>query len=342
MANLKRASRQLFSRSDDERFENLDALQEHCRQMQQTSNVLWQMPNTVQTAAMNGGLGVQIGNDGEYLMNDWSFGQVCSLAEVHKETVNRLAPDTAARVLRETLPSGSKPLQLLTQGNSLRAIHGTSYTRLFDADLIEMVREVADGFHAPPKGFNGATGLYAGQQDMFAFLIDNSAWVDIGGEQFAPGFFFWNSEVGRRTVGVETFWYQRICANHIVWDAIEVVSYSRKHTANVDDAVQEIRSIIGRLVANRNARRDAFAKKMQTAMETKLGNDAEEVTKSLSGRGIPMNYIKEAVTMMSAQSGSYTLFNAVDALTRMTGRLTNAGDRTEQDARIGSLLALAV
>ncbi len=55
-----------------------------------------------------------------------------------------------------------------------------------------------------------------------------------------------------------------------------------------------------------------------------------------------MNYIKEAVTLMSAQSGSYTLFKAVDALTRMTGRLTNAGDRAEQDARIGSLLALAV
>ena len=66
------------------------------------------------------------------------------------------------------------------------------------------------------------------------------------------------------------------------------------------------------------------------------------VHKSLSGRGIPMNYIKEAVTLMSAQSGSYTLFKAVDALTRMTGRLTNAGDRAEQDARIGSLLALAV
>jgi hypothetical protein len=342
MANLKRASRQLFSRPDDERFEDLDALHNHCRQMQRTSNVHWQMPNTVQAAAMEGGLGVQIGNDGAFLMNDWSFGQICSLAEVHKETVNRLAPDTAARVLRETLPSGHKPLQVFTQGNSLRAIHGTSYTRLFDADLIEVVRNVADGFHGPPKGFNGATGLYAGQQDMFAFLIDDSGWVDIGGEQFAPGFFFWNSEVGRRTVGVETFWYQRICANHIVWDAIEVVSYSRKHTANVDDAVQEIRAIIGRLVDKRNLRRDAFAKKMQTAMETSLGHDAEEATKALTGRGIPMNYVKDAVQAMAAQGGKYTLFQAVDALTRMTGRLTNAGDRTEQDARIGNLLTLAV
>ena len=57
---------------------------------------------------------------------------------------------------------------------------------------------------------------------MFAFLIDDSAWVEIGGEQFAPGFFVWNSEVGRRTIGVETFWFQHVCANHIVWDAIEL------------------------------------------------------------------------------------------------------------------------
>ncbi len=68
---------------------------------------------------------------------------------------------------------------------------------------------------------------------MFAFMIDNDSWVDIEGEQFAPGFFIWNSEVGRRTVGIETFWFQRICGNHIVWDATEVVSYKRKHTANV-------------------------------------------------------------------------------------------------------------
>lgn len=131
----------------------------------------------------------------------------------------------------------------MTRDERIRSIHGVAYTRLYDADILDVVIDEADDFNPPPVGLNGGTGLYAGEQDMFAFLVDNHSWVDIGGEQFAPGFFVWNSEVGRRTVGIETFWYQRVCANHIVWDATEVVSYSRKHTANVLEAVDDMATV---------------------------------------------------------------------------------------------------
>jgi hypothetical protein len=177
--------------------------------------------------------------------------------------VNRLRPETATQVLTETIPNGMKPFQILTRNDRIRSIHGVSYTRLFDADVLDIVIEEADGFNPPPVGLNRGTGLYAGEQDMFAFLIDDQSWVDIGGEQFASGFFVWNSEVGRRTVGVETFWYQRVCANHIVWDATEVVSYRRKHTANVWEALEDIRVCLARLVQSRDRRKDGFAKTVQ-------------------------------------------------------------------------------
>ena len=139
------------------------------------------------------------GDDGAFEMNDWSFGQLCRLSGVAKETVNRLSPDTAARVFAETLPRGNKPLQLFTLGGQLRSIHAASYTRLHNADLLDVVKEVAGDFQPPPKGFNGATGLYGGEQDMFCFLIDPTGWTEIDGEAFAPGFFLWNSEVGCRS-----------------------------------------------------------------------------------------------------------------------------------------------
>lgn len=341
MANLKRASAQLFSRPDDERFPSFEDLAQHCRSVRDQSQERWQMPGSVSPDDLGGTLGLRVGDEGDFALNDWSFGQLCGLADVQKETINRLRADTAARVLKETLPTGTKPVQVLTQGNKVRSIHGASYTRLFDADLLDVVRDTADGFGPPPVGFNGATGLYAGEQDMFAFLIDDTAWVDIDGEQFAPGFFVWNSEVGRRTVGVETFWFQRICSNHIVWDAVEVVSFSRKHTAKVGDSLFEIRQIIERLVQKRNDRRDAFVKSIRTAMDTQLG-DADETLKALSGRGIPAKLIKDAIETVSAETSRFTVFNMVDALTRSTRKHTNAGDRIDQDARIGSLLALAV
>ena len=36
-------------------------------------------------------------HDLAFQMNDWSFGQLCRLAKVHRETVNRVSADTATR-----------------------------------------------------------------------------------------------------------------------------------------------------------------------------------------------------------------------------------------------------
>jgi L-amino acid N-acyltransferase YncA len=185
-----------------------------------------------------------------------------------------------------------------------------------------------------------ATGLYCGEQDMFCFLIDPTGWAEINGEAFAPGFFLWNSEVGRRSVGVQTFWFQAVCANHIVWDAVEVVEFSRKHTANVHESLNEIRSAILNLVDKRDQRRDGFVTVIKKAMESTLGEDSDEVLKTLKGHGVTQALAKRAIES-ARQRGRFTIFAVVDALTRLSGEMKYAGDRAEVDAKAGQLLALA-
>jgi hypothetical protein len=73
-----------------------------------------------------------------------------------------------------------------------------------------------------------------------------------------------------------------------VWDAVEVVDFSRKHTANVSDSLREIRRIIAQLVERRDERRDGFARVMKKAFETRLGDNAEDVAKVLFKHGIPV------------------------------------------------------
>lgn len=342
MQNLTRASQELFRRRPDECFESLSALADHCRRQQERSKEIWQPPATLGTRPVSTDrLILSAGDDAAYEMNDWSFSQLCRLAGVGKETVNRLSPDTAALVFQETLPRGQKPLQLFTDGASLRSVHAASYTRLYNSHVLSVIQEFATDFQPPQKGFNGATGLYAGEQDLFCFLIDPAGWTDIGGEAFAPGFFIWNSEVGSRSVGIETFWFQAVCANHIVWDAVEVVEFTRKHTANVREALGEIRRIIETLAAKRDERRDGFAKAIEKAMQTKLGDDAEEVKKVLAQQGIPRGLAKKALEIAQEQ-GRFTIFSLVDALTRLCRDLENAGERTEADQKVGQLLQLAV
>lgn len=337
MPNLTRASDELFRREPDERYESLQDLWTFCREQKKASTDRWKSP---QELLMDEQMRLCIGTDGAFALNDWSFSQLCRMAGIAKDTVNRLSPSTARLVFDETMPRGNKPLQILTSGDRVRSVHGVDYTRLYNADLVQMLMEFAVDFQPPQKGMNGATGLYAGEQDCFAFLIDPNGWTEIGGEAFAPGFFVWNSEVGRRSLGITTFWFQAVCQNHIVWDATEVVEWSRKHTRSVGSGLHEIRNIVDALVQKRDARKDGFVAVIRKAMDETLGSDAEEVLSVLTKKGITRSLAKKALEIAQEQ-GRFTIWSVVDALTRMARDEQFAGDRTEADQKASSLLQLA-
>lgn len=340
MSNLNHANQELFRRTPDECFATLEDLVDHCRQQRLNAADRWLPPQQLMPIIFNERLAIEAGHDGAFLMNDWSFTQLCSLANASKDTINRLSPDTAIRAFRELLPVSAKPLQLLTNNKMVRSIHGAAYTRLWNADLLQVVQEFGTDFQAPQRAASGGTGLYAGEQDLFAFLIDPTGWAEIGGEAFAPGFFVWNSEVGKRSIGISTFWFQAVCANHIVWDAVELVEFSRKHTANVHDSLSVIRRTLEQLVQKRDQRRDGFVRVIQTAMQTTLGNDADETLQVLAKSGINRTLAKKALDI-AVQKGAFTIFALVDALTRLAGEHRNAGDRLEADQRAAGLLELA-
>lgn len=337
MTVLTRASQELFSRRDDKRFSSLEELAAHCRQVRSNSQDRWERPEQV---TLTSDLNLAIGDNPDRILNGWSFSQLCRMAGVPKDTLNRLNPKTASRVLQETLPRSEKPWQILTAEDTVRSIHGVSYTRLWNDELLTMLQEFASDFRPPPAGAGGGTGLYCGEQDLFCFLIDPLGWTEIDGEAFAPGMFVWNSEVGRRTLGIQTFWFQAVCQNHIVWDAVEVVEFSRKHTANVRDGLDEMRFLVADLVKKRDQRRDGFVKVVRKAMRETLGEDVEQALAKVLEAGIPARLAEEAIESAQRQ-GRLTIFAVVDALTRMSQRVFYAGDRTELDAKAASLLALA-
>lgn len=342
MATLLRGSQQLFSRSSDETFATLDKLVEHCESQKEASQDCWEASAAVRPVAnVDGSLRLNVGTQFGLVLNDWSFTQLCHVAKTSKETVNRLSTATAVRVFDETLPTGNKPLQVFTQGRVVRSVHGVGYNRVHNADLLDIVRDAAPDFVPPQTGMTGGTGLYCGEQDMFAFLIDPTGWVEVEGEAFAPGFFLWNSEVGKRTLGVETFWFQAVCQNHIVWDAIEVLELSRKHTANVRESFEDIRMALANLVAKRDARRDSFASVVKKAMQARLGANAEEVAAQLAKHGISRTLGKRALEI-AARQGRFTIFALVDALTRLSAEVAFIGDRTDIDVKTACLLELAI
>src|SRR3990172_3588319 len=114
MVNLTRASRELFSRTPDERFDSFDALLDHCQERKFRSIEHWQPSQDVCIEADAGRLSMRIkqAEEVQLSLSDWSFSQLCKLCEVHKETVNKLTTETASLVFRDALPHSRKPLQV--------------------------------------------------------------------------------------------------------------------------------------------------------------------------------------------------------------------------------------
>ena len=342
MANLKGAHQQLFRRTPDETFDSLDELTMFCRQQRESSTELWHPPDHLQPVVEQGSVRIRTGSDGTQQLNHWSFSQLCSSCGVNRETINRLSPDTATRVIQETLPGGQKPVQILGSGQTVRSIHGTQYSRLWNVDLLNAVRSAAPEFQPPQKAITGGTGLYAGEEDMFCFLIDPAGWCEIDGDAFAPGLFCWNSEVGRRSLGVQTFWFQQACSNHIVWDAVEVVDFKRKHTGNMEDTLRDVVRIVEDLVARRDARTDGFATLIRRAMQQRVADNSADATSFLNGKGISRTLIRKAVDQLGEEGRSFTLWSLVDVLTRLTQTTKWAGDRVDADLKVSRLLSLVV
>ena len=141
-------------------------------------------------------------------------------------------------------------------------------------------------------------------------------------------------------MGVQTCWFQAVCQNHIVWEAVEVAEFSRKHTANVHESLAKIRRRVEALVEKRDERRDGSVGVLREAMATMLVDTTDEALKVLTARGITRTLAKEATEIARVQGG-FTIFAVVDALPRLAGSLQSAGDRSEADGRESSLLALA-
>lgn len=339
MTSSTHADEPLFRRDPDEYATDLQTLWDHCRGQKELGHDRRQLPETIRPVAREGQLMLELGGEDGRRLNHWSFSQLCRLAGVSKNTINRLSPATAARALRETLPYGRGPTQVLTDGDLVRSIHGTNYVRLWNADLLKAVSDCAAGYEPARPDYSGGTGLSAGEQDMFCFLIDPEGWVEVEDEMFAPGLFVWNSEVGGRGLGVSTFWFQRRCANRLLWDEGGLAGVASEHTDKVGDALDPVRRRIESLTRRRDERRDAFVRVALRAMKETLGAEARDVVALLQRSGVPGGLGKRAIEL--ARARGLTIFAVVEALTRLTPEIPYAGERTDADRAAARLLQLA-
>ncbi len=87
---MKRASfaaKLLYSRQEDTQFNSFDALYTHCLDKQRVSEVNWRLPIEVIPVCYQDKLQLKLTGSRAYELCDWSFGQVCQLAGLKKESL---------------------------------------------------------------------------------------------------------------------------------------------------------------------------------------------------------------------------------------------------------------
>lgn len=187
----------------------------------------------------------------------WSFGQLCgtlSSGRAHP------SPATYFRTLPAALVAphlqyllvryGGEIVKVLATGPEsdpqptvMRSITSPSYERIMDVEVTEQVKRIVDrgdGWKVPgtidwrtgnydpnTPVTKDSTTLYASDRDVFLFFVRDQFPIEVGTladgspDLLFPGFVVSNSEVGTRSLVIESFYLRGVCQNRNLWGVEE-------------------------------------------------------------------------------------------------------------------------
>jgi hypothetical protein len=351
--NLYDAHRQWVTRPPDERFANLENLHEYVRirrlKAREEIRPLYDLKLCVNDFDA-------IGINGSFKpapMTNWAFGQLCSNVGAPARYLRTLPAHLAGDCLRETLSKSGERCKLLLrtaegeaeEGNHLltAAFTGPAYGRIWDADVIESLREAVkdSSWHVPASRSTEPAGLYASDRDMFVFLVCDETPVEVGNAKLGRGFFIWNSETGASTLGLTTFLYNYICGNHIVWGAEEIYELKIVHRNKaIDRFYKEAVPTLNRFVESRTVA-STIKDAVENAMTVKIGDSLPDVLKTFESKPFSKREINEAWNQGQAEGEDVsTVWGMVQGLTAYARTFTHIDSRVALERRAGNLLTL--
>jgi hypothetical protein len=358
MTTLMKASNQWASRPADERFSSLTDL--HAVALRDRERAMKSNPPTaaLRVVADEGSIylaGKQPGAKAS--MTNWAFSQLAAHAEAPASYLRKLPATLAAECLNEGLAQrGSEDERSLLlfqniprRGLELRALTSESYGRIWNFDITSRLLELEETgpWQPAPAAFDGSRGLYLGDRDMFAFLVDNDRRIFQKGPGggLSRGFFVWNSEVGAKTFGLMTFLYEYVCGNHRVWGASNVNELTIRHIGNADARAWENLAITLKQYADSSAKGDE--QKVRAARKFRIGADKDEVLDAIFGlktgvgRKTLLDAFDKAIEHEEWYGDPRTAWGFAGGMTEIARDLPNADERLFLDRASTKVMEMA-
>lgn len=257
----------------------------------------------------------------------------------------------------------------------IRAFTSDRYSRIWNHEIVERLIELPDCWKVPParpadtsdprarqateadildrKGMLSIkvgdmiapSGLYASEEDMFVFMVDESRPIYDGTEQgLARGFFITNSEVGKASFRVTTFLYRHVCGNHIVWDAKDVSEIRIRHVGTAP--AKAFAQLQVELIKYAEASAIDDEERIHKAMSFKIAANVDDVIdavfqKKIISRSNAQAAYELADRNVAVDGDPRTAWGLAQGITRLSQEQVNADQRVALDRAAGKVLQIA-
>lgn len=354
------ASNQWATRPDDERFSSLEEMYAAAKAAREASVEKERDWTDLRVEAQGDDLAI-VGKAGlPAKIAHYAFGQLAARIGAPASYLRALPATLAAQNLNFGLKekvAGVASL-LFHKGAQLvlRAATSDVYERVWNHEVIARLIDLSNrenlkagrttmGGDANPDGLdmNGkaSRALYASDHDMFAFLMSDKRIVDPVGQGLFRGIIVANSEVGDRSLMIQSFLFREVCWNHIIWDASNVIEVKLRHVGEIRSkwlsAHAQIRQYLNTPTSIEQAKftqlRAQIAGSKDQVLDTLFGKRAL----GLSRKALEASY--EAV-VPSEDGDPKSVWGFAQGITRYSQTQPYADERFALDRAAGKLIDL--
>lgn len=367
---LYKAHRQWASRPKDERFPSVQALCDATKAYADTAIETSRPWSDLRTEAVGEDVQLVGKKNTPATLTNWAFGQLCARVEAPANFLRRLTSTLSSHVLNNLLaergktePAGQAQLLIHTNdGLLIRALTSDKYARVWNYEVADRLLGLEqygwtparpDTQFAPsigvfiPKEESDFPALYASDHDMFVFLVNAQIVLEVEGGRLRKGIIVENSEVGAAMLRLTRFYYDKMCGNHIIWGARDVVEIALRHVGRVRERWGEYEVALSRFA---NESTSDIEAKIASAKTKILGGTKEEVLDRLFGlrslglsRKVLTGGYEAQETLVATgveENDPRTQYGIVQGLTRFSQTLGFADRRQDIDRAAGRILEL--
>lgn len=295
----------------------------------------------------------------------WSFGQLAALAKAPAGYLRTLPSQIAADALTYGMRINrtSDSAKLYTADQSLLAATGPEYGRIFDAEVVEAVQQVAGNgtgdtrwkvpgvldwrtmnYNPDAPITEDTTTLFASDRDVFMFLVDDRNPIEVGKlpsgdpDLMFRGFYITNSEVGRSSLKLAAFYLRAVCCNRIMWGVERFEEITMRHSKLAPSRFMEQARPALRSFAEGSAAR--LIEGVEKAKAAKLASDEEGMMDFLAGRGLSRKRTLEVLEAVEREEGrpARTVWDVAQGLTAVARAIPNQDDRVDLETEARKLL----